>query len=75
MIVDINDNFIETNEIENITPIYNSYEPDGHFVCFRVYMKTNYINIKEPMGSDDLIKERRDKLVELFKNGKVVEKI
>jgi len=81
MIVDINDNIIDTDSIENISHVYVEYDSDGSKACFTVYMKTNYVKIKGEVaewGTDvdtKVITEKRKQLYDIWSQGKNITKI
>lgn len=66
MIIDINDNLIETNEIVNVTPIYDVPTEEGMHECFKVNLPNSYVIVR-----GDELKEKRDKLIEVWTNGKI----
>jgi hypothetical protein len=66
MIVEINNNFIETDEIVNVTPIYDVPGEEGMYECFKVNLPNSYVLIK-----GDGLKEKRDRLIEVWTDGKI----
>lgn len=66
MIVDINDNLIETDEIVNVTPIYDTPGDDGMIECFKVNLPNSYIIVR-----GDNLKEKRDKLINYWTKGNI----
>lgn len=63
MIYDLKNHIIETDEIEQITPIYTDYTIMED--CFKVYLKTSYVVIR---GDDS--RELREGLVKFWKGEK-----
>ena len=65
MILDIGENTIDTDEIENISPIYTNFNNGDLEECFKVYLKISFVVVS---GGD--IRARRQQLVDIFKSGK-----
>lgn len=81
MLIDINDNLIDANEIENISPVYIDHDADGHRPCFTIYMKTNYVKVRGELSewgtepNDTEISQKRKELFDIWKQGKETRKI
>lgn len=81
MLIEINDNLIDTGEIENISPVYINHDADGHRACFTIYMKTNYVKVWGELaewGTDANeadITQKRKELFDIWKQGKETKKI
>lgn len=81
MLIDINDNLIDTGEIENISPVYTDHDADGHRACFTIYMKTNYVKVRGELAewgnepNDTEIIQKRKELFDIWKQGKEIRKI